>query len=188
MRLLGPKLSPRSSTSNAKAYYALFQALTDDNIAMVIHCKSAFEIWSHLTITHEGISQVKKAKIDLLRSQYEKFLMNEDEFIDDMIIKFTKITNSLATLGDKIDNDQKVRKVIPALLPSWEVKFTTLKELNDKEKMELIGIIENLKIHEMAKKSKGEKAPKRKRLLLSNHSYYFWWRRWWSFILSYKEC
>jgi len=44
--------------------------------------------------------------------------MNENETIDDMIIKFTKITKSLAFLGDKIDNDQKVRKIIRALLPS----------------------------------------------------------------------
>ena len=38
--------------------------------------------------------------------------MNEEESIDDMIIKFTKITNGLSSLGDGIDNNQKVRKVI----------------------------------------------------------------------------
>ena len=41
-------------------------------------------------VTHEGTSQVKRAKIDLLRSQYENFAMNENESIDDMIKKFTK--------------------------------------------------------------------------------------------------
>ena len=81
---------------NAKAHYALLQALNDDDIARIIHCKSAFEIWSHLAVTHEGTSQVKRAKIDLLRSQYENFSMNEDESIDNMITKFTKITNGLA--------------------------------------------------------------------------------------------
>ena len=64
-----------------------------------------------------------------------------------MVTKFTKITNSLASLGDVIDNDQNVRKVIRALSPSWEVKVTTLKELNDKKEMELIGLIGNLKTH-----------------------------------------
>ena len=57
-----------------------------------------------------------------------------------MITKFTKITNDLASLGDAIDNDQKVRKVIRALPLSWEDKDTTLKELNDKEEMELISL------------------------------------------------
>jgi len=51
---------------NAKAHYVLLQALNDDDIARIIHCKSAFEIWSHLVVTYKGTSQVKRAKIDLL--------------------------------------------------------------------------------------------------------------------------
>ena len=47
--------------------------------------------------------------------------MNENESIDDMITKFTKITNSLISLGDEINNDQKVRKFICAIPPSWVV-------------------------------------------------------------------
>jgi len=101
--------------ANAKVHYSLLQAFNDGDIAKVIHCKSAYEIWSHLVVTHKGISQVKRAKIHLLRSQYENFTMNENESIDDTITKFTKITNSLTSLGDAIGNDQKVRKVIPAL-------------------------------------------------------------------------
>ena len=65
--------------------------------------------------------------------------MHENDFIDDMVTKFTKITNVLASLGDAIDNNQKVRKAIRALPLSWEVKATTFKELNDKEVIELIG-------------------------------------------------
>ena len=34
--------------------------------------------------------------------------MHENEAIDDMTTKFIKITNSLSSLGDAIDNDQKV--------------------------------------------------------------------------------
>jgi len=73
-------------------------------------------------VTHEGTSQVKRAKIDLLCSQYEKFSMHENESIDDMITKFTKINNDLSSLGDAIDNDQKVRKVIRVLPPHGKSK------------------------------------------------------------------
>jgi len=121
--------------ANAKAHYALLQALNDDDIARVINCKSAYEIWSHLVVTHEGTSQVKRAKIDLLCSQYEKNFMHENDSIDDMVTRFTKIINGLASLSDAIYNDQKVRKLIRALPSSWEVKTTTLKELNDKEEI-----------------------------------------------------
>ena len=91
--------------------------------------------------------------------------MNENETIDDMIAKFTKITNDLTFLGDTIDNNQKVRKIIHTLPQSWEVKATILKELNDKEEMELIGLIGNLKTHEMERKAREEKAPLKKKSL-----------------------
>jgi len=150
--------------ANSKAQNALLLALNEDDLTHVImHCKSAYEIWQHLLVTHEGTSQVKRAKIDLLRSQYESFKMLEDESIDDMITKFTKITNALSSLGDDISNDQKVRKLIRALPSSWEIKDTTLKELNNKDEMELISLIGNLKTHEMKKKAREDTVPQKKK-------------------------
>ena len=91
--------------------------------------------------------------------------MHEIEFIDDMVTKFTKITNGLSYLSDAIYNDQKVQTVIRALSPSWEINATTFKELNDKEEMELIGLIGNLKIHEMERKAREEMTPQKKKTI-----------------------
>jgi len=52
-----------------------------------------------------GTSKVKMVKIDLLYSQYENFNMNDYETIDDIILRFMKITSGLSSLGDSIDND-----------------------------------------------------------------------------------
>ena len=60
--------------------------------------------------------------------------MRDNETIDDMINHFTNIINDLFSIGDSIDNDQKVRRMIRAFSQSWEVKSKTLKELNDKER------------------------------------------------------
>jgi len=95
----------------------LTQALNDDDLSHIINCKSVFEIWNDLLITHEH--QVKRSKVDLLHSQYDNFYMLDNESIDEMLSRFTKITNGLSSLGDKIDNDQKVRKVIRALPKAW---------------------------------------------------------------------
>ena len=89
--------------------------------------------------------------------------MHENDSIDDMVTKFTKITNGLSSLGDTIDNNQKVKKVIRALPPSWEVKATTLKELNDKEERELIGLIGYLKTHEMKRKAREKNGSSKER-------------------------
>ena len=47
-------IATKEFDANMRAHYALFQALNDNDIARVIHCKSAYEIWSHLLVTHEG--------------------------------------------------------------------------------------------------------------------------------------
>ena len=85
--------------------------------------------------------------------------MHENNSIDNIVTMFTKITNGLASLSDTIDNDQKVKKVIHTLPPLWEVKTTTLKELNDKKEMELISLIGNLKTYEIERKVREETTP-----------------------------
>jgi len=122
--------SAKDYEANAKAQYALTQALNDDDLSRVINYKSAYKVWNDLIITHEGTSQVKRFKVDLLLSQYENFYMLESESIEETLTRFTKITNDLSFLGDTINNDQKIQKVIRVLPKAWKVKATTLKELN----------------------------------------------------------
>ena len=50
--------------ANFKAHYALLQVLNDDDISRIINCTCAHDTWQVLITTHEGTSQVKKAKID----------------------------------------------------------------------------------------------------------------------------
>ena len=58
-----------------------------------------------------------------------------------------------------------MRKVIRTLPQSWKVKSTTLKELNDKEKIDFMGLISNLKTHEMERKLREDKVlPKKKNI------------------------
>ena len=45
--------------ANARAQYALTQALNEDDLSRIINCKSAYEVWNVLIVTHEGTSQVK---------------------------------------------------------------------------------------------------------------------------------
>ena len=54
-------ITTKEFDANARAHYALLQTLNNDDIARVIHCKSTYDIWTHLLVTHEGTSQVKRA-------------------------------------------------------------------------------------------------------------------------------
>ena len=85
--------------------------------------------------------------------------MLDSETIDHMLTRFTTITNGLFSLSKPISNDQMVRKIVKVLSKSWDVKATTLNELNDKEQMDFTALVGNLKAHEMDTKAREEREP-----------------------------
>ena len=88
--------------------------------------------------------------------------MLNGESIDDMLTWFTNITNGLISESKPNINDQKVRKIIRALPKTWEVRATTLKELNDKEEIDFTDFVRNLKTHEMEMKAREDREPQKK--------------------------
>ncbi|GKA31631.1 UBN2 domain-containing protein [Tanacetum coccineum] len=64
---------------NNKAKMTLYNALPCEEYERVFMCKTAKEVWHTLIITHQGNSQVKNCKIDLLTEEYEKSGLLEQE-------------------------------------------------------------------------------------------------------------
>ncbi|XP_070011141.1 uncharacterized protein [Nicotiana sylvestris] len=104
-------------------------------------CDTAKEIWEALQTAHEGTTQVKQSKIDMLTTEYELFRMNGDESIQDMYTRFTPIINELHSLGE--------------IIPTNKLELTI---------KELIG---NLKTYEMKRKIDSERRePKKEKNLV----------------------
>ncbi|GKC24405.1 hypothetical protein Tco_1026555 [Tanacetum coccineum] len=67
---------------NNEAKMTLYNALLHIEYERVFMCKTTKEVWHTLIITHQGNSQVKNCKIDLLTQEYEKFSISNEETID----------------------------------------------------------------------------------------------------------
>nr|XP_009610136.1 uncharacterized protein LOC104103889 [Nicotiana tomentosiformis] len=119
-------------------------------------CHSAKEIWEALQTTHEGTTQVKQSKIDMLTTEYELFKMKDDESIQDMHTRFTSIINELHSLGEIIPRNKLVRKILSVLHGSWENKVNTITEEKYLQKLTTNELIGNLKTYEMKKKKDHE--------------------------------
>ena len=59
---------------------------------------------------------------------YELFRMNSDESISSLFTRFTKIVNSLKSLGKFYTNCELVRKFLRYLPKNWKAKVTAFKE------------------------------------------------------------
>jgi len=55
----------------------------DENFR-VSNCKNAIEMWDTLQVNHEGTTDVKRYRINTLTHEYELFIINQSETIQDM--------------------------------------------------------------------------------------------------------
>ncbi|GJW22610.1 zf-CCHC domain-containing protein [Tanacetum coccineum] len=119
-------------------------------------CNTTKEIWKTLIITHQGNSQVKDNKIDLLVQQYEQFVISKDESIDSAFARFNTIITSLKALDEGYSSKNYVRKFLRALHPKWRAKVTAIEESKELTSLSLDELIGNLKVHEMIIKKDSE--------------------------------
>ena len=113
--------------------------------------KSAKPIWDLLEVTHEGTSEVKRFKIDLLMSKYERFVMEPRESIQEMFTRFTNIIIELVSLGRHILTNEQVRKILRSLPQDerWRAKVTAIQESKYFTKFNLEELAGSLMTHEL---------------------------------------
>ncbi|GJQ98955.1 hypothetical protein Tco_0521940 [Tanacetum coccineum] len=134
----------------------IYNALPRKEYERNFKCKTAKEIWDTLLITHQGNSQVKDNKIDLLVQQYEQFTIPEEESIDNGFARFTTIITSLKALDEGFSNKNYVRKFIRALHPKWRAKVTAIEDSKNLTSLSLDELIGNLKVYEVIIKKDSE--------------------------------
>ncbi|XP_074323861.1 uncharacterized protein LOC141660773 [Apium graveolens] len=105
-------------------------------------------MWNKLVITYEGTLDIKDSRMDTLIQDYENFTLLEGETIIDMETRFTRIIDELAQLGKAYSTNKKNRRVLEALPPSWKVKFTTIKEMQNLNAYSIDSLFGNLRAYE----------------------------------------
>ncbi|GJV65993.1 hypothetical protein Tco_1476821 [Tanacetum coccineum] len=107
---------------NNEAKMSLSYALSCKEYEQVFMCKTAKEVWHTLIITHQGNSQVKNYKIDLLTQEYEKFSISNEETINSGFTRFNAIITSLKSLDPDYSSKNHVRKFLRTLPLKTESK------------------------------------------------------------------
>nr|XP_027186842.1 uncharacterized protein LOC113784780 [Cicer arietinum] len=87
-------------------------------------------MWDILQQTHEGTTDVKRARINTLMHEYWMFNLKKEESVNDMQTRFTHIVNNRNVLGKVIDNVQQISKV-RCLTREWQPKITAIAESKD---------------------------------------------------------
>ena len=117
----------KKSSFNPSAINYLYCALSNDEFNRVSMCRSTYEIWKTLEVTHEGTNQVKEAKMSMLA--HNKMDANES-ISDEKVANFCFMTHSdkedeVMAQGNKEDEEDEV--ILES--PSYDELFKAFEEM-----------------------------------------------------------
>jgi len=120
-----------------------------DEFFRVSQCSSTKEMWDILEVTHEGTTDIKRARKHALIQEYELFKMQQGESIVDVYKRFTNIVNHLIRLGKQFDKKELNIKILKCLDKSWQPKVTTISESRDLTTLTTATLFGKLREHEL---------------------------------------
>ncbi|XP_073152566.1 uncharacterized protein [Henckelia pumila] len=109
------------------------QWTADENTTAIYNAKAlnAMDAWEKLQTHCEGSPSVKKTRMRLITSKFEKMRMEESETIMEYNGRLKSLANEASVLGDPISNERLVSKVlrlVPKRFHTKEVKESDLEE------------------------------------------------------------
>ena len=164
-RSLWTKDEKKKVQYNLKAKNIITASLSIDEFYRVSNCTTAKEMWDTLKLTHEGTTEVKRARMNTFTREYELFRMKSGESIQDMQKRLIHIINHLRALGKTFNNEDLINKVLRCLSRSWLPKVTAICESKDLSFMSLATLFGKLQEYEfelnrLVESEEGEKKNK----------------------------
>lgn len=105
-------------------------------------------MWDTLAITYEGSNQVRHNKLNLLRRQYELFIMEENEDMQSMFGCFQTTLNKLQSLGRTYDNYDNIDKILRSLSRKQRSQVIALRVVKNLDSMSIDELVRTLRVHE----------------------------------------
>ena len=111
----------------------------------------AITIWDKIVLSYEGDDQVKRAKLQTLRIQYENLKMYNDESVANYFLRVDEIVNCMKNLGEEIKEAVVVEKVLRSLSPRFESKVSAIEEKENLQSLKMSQLHGILTAYEMRK-------------------------------------
>jgi hypothetical protein len=139
--------------ANNKARNILFTSLSRNEFDRVQHLRTAREIWSTLSVFHEGTNQIKARRQSTYNQEYQMFVQGPGESLDAMFARFDGIVSNLRSTGVLPYSDhERAIKLLYALDRSiWEVKISSIEESPSYDTLTCDELFSKLKSTEIAK-------------------------------------
>ncbi|CAM8895564.1 unnamed protein product [Rhodiola kirilowii] len=139
----------KASMGNSKAMNAIFSAVDENVMKLIINCEVAKEAWDILQIAFEGIDKVCNSRMQAVTTRFEEMKMKESETITEYNTRVLELSNEASALGKPIDEEILASKVLRSLPPRFAMKVMTIEEMHDVTKLKLDELMGSLRTYEI---------------------------------------
>lgn len=147
-------VEPRTSNTvvetkkDKMAMAAIYQGIPEDLLLSLAEKQMAKEVWEALKTMFMGADRVKTARVQTLKAEFEILSMKDTETIDEFTVKVNNVVSNIHALGDKIEEDYVVKKLLRAVPSKFVQIASTIEQFADLEKMTVEEVVGRLKAHE----------------------------------------
>ena len=131
------------------ALSAMLAAIPESSGVQLDIKKTAKVNWEIIRSFHVGIDRLAQSRAQGLRREFENLSMKKTEKVSDFTDKFSQIVFELRQLGERIDDNEAVKKLLRSMPPRYDSLTLSLEQFGDLDSMSLVEAIGSLKIHEM---------------------------------------
>nr|AAT81684.1 putative gag-pol polyprotein [Oryza sativa Japonica Group] len=122
----------------------------NDEFNHVDGIESAKVIWDTLRNMYEGTDSVHESKVEILKGQFERFVMLDGESPSNMYDRLSKIINEIKGLGSKDNTDEVVvKKMVRAITPRNSTLVTIIRERPDYKTLTPHDLLGRILAHDM---------------------------------------
>ncbi|CAM8940967.1 unnamed protein product [Rhodiola kirilowii] len=139
----------KASMGNSKAMNAIFSAVDENVMKLIINCEVAKEAWDILQTAFEGTDKVRNSRMQAVTTKFEEMKMKESESIAEYNTRVLELSNEASALGKPIDEERLVSKVLRSLPPRFAMKVTAIEEMHDISKLKLDELTGSLRTYEI---------------------------------------
>ena len=135
-------------TMDQKALTAIYQSILDDVFAFIAEKETSHEAWEAIKTNRLGDDRIKEARLQTLKSEFDRLKMKDIESIDDFALRMTTIANGIRGLGEKFDETNAVKKILRAVPSKFLQIASAIEQFGDFKTMTMEEVIGRLKVHE----------------------------------------
>ncbi|CAM8937397.1 unnamed protein product [Rhodiola kirilowii] len=139
----------KASMGNSKAMNAIFSAVDENVMKLIINCEVAKEAWDILQTAFEGTDKVRNSRMQAVTTKFEEMKMKEDESISEYNTRVLELSNEASALGKPIDEERLASKILRSLPPRFAMKVTAIEEMHDITKLKLDELMGSLRTYEI---------------------------------------